>query len=154
MQTEIREAFNSYHEINGASTISLPYLNAVILEGMRVYPPLPFPLPRVVPPGGDVVDGHFIPEGVSELEVVDPAIFSNILANYKVSQTIVSTNPFAASMSSQNFLNPWKFDPERWLGEEKGDTMGASQPFSLGPRSCLGKRYGASILTPHFAFDH
>ncbi|RAQ98777.1 benzoate 4-monooxygenase cytochrome p450 [Stemphylium lycopersici] len=116
LQTEIREAFKFYEEINGTSTTSLPYLNAVILEGMRVYPPLPFPLPRVVPQGGDVVDGHFIPEG-----------------------TIVSTNPFAASMSSQNFLNPWKFDPERWLGENGDDTLGASQPFSLGTRSCLGK---------------
>lgn len=67
LRTEICEAFKSYDEINGASTVSLPYLNAVILEGMRVYPPLPFPLPRVVPQGGDIVDGYFIPEGVSEL---------------------------------------------------------------------------------------
>ncbi|KAF7671803.1 hypothetical protein GT037_010026 [Alternaria burnsii] len=116
LQTEVREAFNFYQEINGTSTTSLLYLNAVILEGMRVYPPLPFPLPRVVPQGGDVVDGHFIPEG-----------------------TIVSTNPFAASMSSQNFLNPWKFDPERWLTKDGEDTLGASQPFSLGTRSCLGR---------------
>jgi cytochrome P450 len=146
LQTEIREAFNSYQEIDGTSTTSLLYLNAVILEAMRVYPPLPFPLPRVVPQGGDIVDGHFIPEGVSELDIVGAAIFLGILANYKVPQTIVSTNPFAASMSSQNFLNPWKFDPE--------DTLGASQPFSLGTRSCLGKRYVASFLTLHLAFDH
>ena len=32
---------------------------------MRIYPPLPFALPRVVPAGGDTVDGHFLPEGVS-----------------------------------------------------------------------------------------
>jgi cytochrome P450 len=154
LQTEIREAFNSYQEIDGTSTTSLLYLNAVILEAMRVYPPLPFPLPRVVPQGGDIIDGHFIPEGVSELDVVGAAIFLGILANYKVPQTIVSTNPFAASMSSQNFLNPWKFDPERWLRKDGKDTLGASQPFSLGTRSCLGKRYVASFLTLHLAFDH
>lgn len=34
---------------------------------MRIYPPLPFALPRVVPAGGDTVDGHFLPEGVSRL---------------------------------------------------------------------------------------
>ena len=34
---------------------------------MRIYPPLPFALPRVVPAGGDTVDGHFLPEGVSQL---------------------------------------------------------------------------------------
>ena len=34
---------------------------------MRIYPPLPFALPRVVPAGGDTVDGHFLPEGVSQI---------------------------------------------------------------------------------------
>lgn len=31
-----------------------------------MYPPLPFALPRVVPEGGDTVDGHFLPAGVSK----------------------------------------------------------------------------------------
>ncbi len=39
-------------------------MHAVILEGLRIYPPLPFALPRVVPEGGDTVDGHFLPAGV------------------------------------------------------------------------------------------
>lgn len=39
-------------------------MEAVILEGMRVYAPLPFALPRVVPEGGDTVDGYFLPEKV------------------------------------------------------------------------------------------
>lgn len=65
LQQEIRSAFKSYEEINGNSTQSLQYLNAVALEAMRIYPPLPFALPRVVPPGGDIVDGHWLPEGVS-----------------------------------------------------------------------------------------
>ena len=34
---------------------------------MRIFPPLPFALPRVVPAGGDTVDGHFLPEGVSQI---------------------------------------------------------------------------------------
>lgn len=65
LQQEIRYAFKAYSEIDGTSTVPLKYLNAVALEAMRIYPPLPFALPRVVPAGGDTVDGHFLPEGVS-----------------------------------------------------------------------------------------
>lgn len=55
-------------------------------------------------------------------------------------QTVVSTNPLAASMDERNFRDPWEFLPERWLGESKQDTLEASQPFSLGTRGCMGKR--------------
>lgn len=65
LQDEIRGTFSSYGQINASSTAPLRYLQAVALEGMRIYPPLPFPLPRVVPDGGDIVNGHPLPGGVS-----------------------------------------------------------------------------------------
>jgi cytochrome P450 len=65
LEDEVLEAFKTYDEIQGRSTQRLKYLKAVILEGLRIFPPLPFALPRVVPSGGDVVDGHFIPANVS-----------------------------------------------------------------------------------------
>lgn len=65
LQREIRAAFKSYGEICDKATLPLPYLKAVILEGLRMYPPLPFALPRVVPDPGDTVDGHYLPGGVS-----------------------------------------------------------------------------------------
>lgn len=61
---EIRSRFVKYKEIDAAATSSLEYLNATILEGLRIYPPLPFALPRVVPTGGDTVDGHWLPADV------------------------------------------------------------------------------------------
>ena len=61
---EVRGRFTTYDEINAASTAQLQYLNATALEGMRIYPPLPIALPRVVPEGGDTVAGHFLPGGV------------------------------------------------------------------------------------------
>lgn len=64
LQAEIRGAFKSYDEINVLTASNLKYLHAVALEGMRIYAPLPFGLPRVVPDGGATVDGHFLPAGV------------------------------------------------------------------------------------------
>lgn len=65
VQAEIRTAFNNYEQINAVSTSSLKYLHAVCLEALRMYPPVPLGLPRVVPQGGDTVDSHYIPVGVS-----------------------------------------------------------------------------------------
>jgi cytochrome P450 len=65
LKEEIRTSFQSYNAIHSKSTLDLPYLGAVIAEGLRIYPPLPIALPRMVPDGGDTVDGHFLPAGVS-----------------------------------------------------------------------------------------
>ncbi|KAJ2990397.1 hypothetical protein NUW58_g2604 [Xylaria curta] len=119
LDDEIQTAFTEYSQIDDASTRSLEYLNAVILEGMRIYSPVPIALPRIVPEGGDTVDGYFLPHG-----------------------TIVSTNPVAASLDPANFKGPLSFKPERWLGPNKEDNLEASQPFSLGPRVCLGRHLG------------
>lgn len=64
LQEEVRSAFTRYEEIDSASTIPLKYLKAVAQEAMRIYPPLPFALPRVVPEPGCHVDGKFLPGGV------------------------------------------------------------------------------------------
>ncbi|KAI9787991.1 MAG: hypothetical protein M1816_007295 [Peltula sp. TS41687] len=135
LQEEIRTAFRSYSEINAASTAALKYLNAVILEGLRIYPPLPFALPRLVPEGGDTVDGHFLPAG-----------------------TVVSTNPIAACLDPANFNDPLSFRPERWMDENHRDALGASQPFSLGPRGCIGRSLGwmelrTTLAKLHYVYD-
>jgi hypothetical protein len=64
LQVEIRSFFKSYDEINALSTTNLPYTVAVIREAMRIYPPLALALPRIVPEGGDTIDGNFVPAGV------------------------------------------------------------------------------------------
>ncbi|KAI0146377.1 cytochrome P450 [Xylariaceae sp. FL1272] len=120
LTSEVRSAFTTYAEINDTSTKDLSYLNSVCLESMRIFPPLPLGVPRIVPEGGDTVDGHFLPGGIT-----------------------VATNPMAASLDARNFKNPLSFDPERWLQNDKmaedRDDLDASQPFLLGARVCLGK---------------
>jgi len=62
---EIRGNFHSFDDITLDAIRKLPYLNAVISEGLRLCPPIPWVLPRKVPPSGDTVCGVWLPGGVS-----------------------------------------------------------------------------------------
>lgn len=113
LQKEVTSSFSSYDEINGDATGRLPYLNAVIEEGLRMYPPVAFGVPRVCP--GAMVSGHYIPPG-----------------------TLVSTQSWASQHDHRYWHDPDTFIPERWIGDGFGDRKEAFNPFSLGPRACLG----------------
>ena len=63
--SEIRNSFKNEPEIRAEAVMKLPYLNAVIEEGLRMCPPAPVGMPRVVPEGGAEVSGHWLPTGVS-----------------------------------------------------------------------------------------
>jgi cytochrome P450 len=63
---EIRTTFESPDQITLDAVRNLPYLNAVIKEGLRLCPPIPWVLPRRVPNGGDTVCGTWLPGGVSD----------------------------------------------------------------------------------------
>lgn len=59
-------------------------------------------------------------------------------------QTFVQISTLATSLSSSNFHDPDCFVPERWLGDDarfQNDKKQASQPFSIGPRNCVGQKY-------------
>jgi cytochrome P450 len=62
---EVRGRFKSESEINLTSVQSLEYMLAVLDEALRIYPPSPTGLPRVVPNGGDYICGKWVPGGVS-----------------------------------------------------------------------------------------
>ncbi|KAF2261871.1 cytochrome P450 [Lojkania enalia] len=119
LKNEIRTRFPTYKSINAQDAVSLPFLRTVILEAMRIYAPVAPGLPRLVPRGGDTVDGIFVPEG-----------------------TVVSTNAFSANLSSRNWEDPMTFKPDRWAKDrvsKSWDILEAAQPFSLGPRGCIGQ---------------
>ncbi|KAH7336568.1 cytochrome P450 monooxygenase-like protein [Rhexocercosporidium sp. MPI-PUGE-AT-0058] len=118
---EVRSAYESSSDINGDTTQPLPYLNAVISEGLRIFPPVPAGLPRVST--GDTISGYSVPAGTS-----------------------VTSSFWTTSHSSQYFTSPRSFCPERWLAHDHAfwedrfadDVKDASRPFSIGPRACIG----------------
>lgn len=63
--SEIRESFAKEEDITMTSAKDLPYLNAVISEGLRACSPAPGGLPRMAPPGGGTVCGRWVPGNVS-----------------------------------------------------------------------------------------
>lgn len=64
LHTELRKAFNSDNDITLAKVSRLDYMLACLEETMRLYPPVPIGLPRIVPKGGRIVGGVYLPEGV------------------------------------------------------------------------------------------
>ena len=92
---------------------------ACLREALRRYPPVAGPLPRLVPKGGAHIAGHFVPEG-----------------------TTVGVAQWLMNHTERNFSDPFGFKPERFLSPEEfpDDKLDAVQPFSIGPRDCIGKK--------------
>ncbi|XP_023210866.1 cytochrome P450 4C1-like isoform X1 [Centruroides sculpturatus] len=95
----------------------MKYLECVVKESIRIYPPVPFILRK----------------NPSDLKVGDyilPANSSLVINIYGIHH-----NPTV-------FVNPEVFDPDRFLPEncEKRHPF-AFVPFSAGPRNCIGQRF-------------
>jgi len=54
---------------------------------------------------------------------------------------------YAMFTSSKHFEDPLSFVPERWTGDVRytNDNKSVFQPFSFGPRNCVGKKYVSSV---------
>jgi cytochrome P450 len=131
---EVRSAHSKQDEITLASTQGLTYLDAVITETLRMYPPVAITMPRRVPPGGEIIEGNFVPQGMT-----------------------VGVNHYSAYRHPSNFQEPNSFLPERWLPETRdahpfnNDNKECMQPFSYGPRNCLGKNIARAEMRLLFA---
>ncbi|KAJ5652677.1 hypothetical protein N7507_010103 [Penicillium longicatenatum] len=114
---EIHDTFEKDEDIEMRALEHMTYLNACIEEALRIYPPVPIGLPRITPDDGLIVCGEHIPGKIA-----------------------VSVHQWATFHSPENFKRPEEFIPERWIGDEfSSDNKAAFQPFSFGPRNCLGK---------------
>nr|BAK09428.1 cytochrome P450 [Postia placenta] len=110
----------------------LPYLDAVINEGLRLHSTVGGGLPRVVPAGGLTVLGQHLKEGT----VVSSPIYT------------LHTNEVVWGENAHEFY------PERWLeasADAKKEMMRSFVPFSAGPRACLGRNLALQQLHVMFA---
>jgi cytochrome P450 len=138
---EVRSSFKTESDMALSALKDLPYLGAVIQEGLRLCNPTSVPMhyahisltsirpvgtPRITPPGGGSVAGNWLPGG-----------------------TFVNVHPLALSRSPAMFHEPESFIPERWLGTDPAfanDRHDAAQAFGVGPRSCIGKSLALAEL--------
>ena len=134
LNKDIRGAFQAQADITLQKLADQEYLHACLEEGLRIYPPVPAVLPRLVPAGGAIVCGKFVPEGVSTYHSIP-------LPTLTSSEISLGVTQWAANHSARNFRDPDTFHPERWLDhpDYADDKRSARQPFSYGPRNCIGR---------------
>lgn len=76
LKHEVRSTFKSEDEITLTSVGNLEFMLACLNEALRAYPPAPVGFPREVPKGGVIINGQFIPEGVSLVFLIMQTQFS------------------------------------------------------------------------------
>ncbi|KAK5155224.1 hypothetical protein LTS14_006179 [Recurvomyces mirabilis] len=119
---EIRGAYDSEEDITILKSHDLSYMDAVISESLRLYPPVAITMPRRTPVGGETIDDISVPADMT-----------------------VGVHHYSTYRHPDNFHQPEQFLPERWLAAMRtsppfqNDRRECVQPFSFGPRNCLGK---------------
>ncbi|KAK3388000.1 cytochrome P450 [Podospora didyma] len=122
----LRNLVPSGEVITDAKARDLPYLNAVIKEGLRIHPPVTDQLPKRVPDGGETVT-------VEGKQVYLPG---GIFVNQAAWPLHMSKTVFGEDAD--------EFRPERWLLETDREKLAAMNRtheliFGWGRYQCLGK---------------
>lgn len=91
----------------------MTYINAVVNESMRLYPP------------AWITDRQ---------NIVDDTI-----GTYHIKkETLVGISFYELHRNPKYWVNPDEFNPERFLGDQKRHSMQYFYPFGAGPRMCIG----------------
>lgn len=132
---EVRSKFHSAEEIClGPQLNSCAYLRACIDEALRLSPPGGSALWREVEDGGANIDGHFIP-----------------------ARCEVAVGIYSIHHNATYYKEPFRYDPMRWYrpGPAKAERTESARlpymPFSVGPRSCVGKPLAIANMMLAFA---
>ncbi|PSR97189.1 cytochrome P450 [Coniella lustricola] len=129
LEAEIRGHFGKEDEVTIRAVQNLPFLNAVILEGLRMCHPVAGGLLRRVPKAGATICGYYLP-----------------------GHTHVLISTAAMSLSETKFHRASEFIPDRFFSDDTrpaefdGDQRNSQKPFGVGPRSCIGKSFALAEL--------
>lgn len=149
---EIRGTFRSPAELSFDGLANLPYLNACLRETMRIYPAVPIGSLRVVPQGGHAVAGRWLPGG-TRVMVSQWASYRNE-TNFRdegvfAPERWLGGGEIGEEEGEEQQQQQQQEAGDRGGGNKKkggggdpyyaGDARGVHQPFSFGPRNCLGK---------------
>lgn len=118
VRRELIESLAGEDTIGYNALTGLPYLDAVINETLRFYPPITMFVTR---------------RGTVDLIAGDICIPKG---------TVILVPVYVLHHDAEYWSEPETFDPERWLGERKKQIKPlAFQPFGAGPRNCIGMRF-------------
>ncbi|KXT12038.1 hypothetical protein AC579_4681 [Pseudocercospora musae] len=128
--SELHANFRSEDEITSVKAMALPFLRAVIEEGLRLHPVTPNALWRITPKQGNKIFEDWLP-----------------------GNTVLSIHHRAMYRSEHNFKRAEEFIPERWMPnsdiypEFANDRRNAFHPFSCGPRMCPARNLGYAEIS-------
>jgi len=119
LQEEIDEHFpEPTSKVDYDAVGSLEYLDQVLCESMRVYPPIPLHIGRWASKEKKIC-GWTIPKGTGVLAAV-----------------------WSLHHHPKFWTDPWKFDPDRFSPENRDKMVEMTyMPFGDGPRNCIGRRF-------------
>uniref|UniRef100_A0A7I4AYV3 Cytochrome P450 n=1 Tax=Physcomitrium patens TaxID=3218 RepID=A0A7I4AYV3_PHYPA len=123
LRSEIVTVVGSRSAVTEQDTKQMPYLNAVVMETLRLHPAAPLNLPR---------------------ESKGACLF---LGRYQLpAKTRVIFNTHSIHRSLEAYDSPNAFKPERFLGVPQANVSGSSffqlSPFGFGKRVCPGQALG------------
>lgn len=126
LQKELDEALA--HEDDPVASFEqvkrLPYLEAVINETLRIHSTSGIGLPREVPEGGLTVIGKTFPPG-----------------------TVLSVPTYTIHRDKRVWGEDVEaFRPERWFEQDQAEIQKTFNPFSFGPRACVGRNLASMEL--------
>jgi len=118
LREEINSKFDENTKANYDNVTQLEYLDTILSESMRLYPPIPLHIGRWA--GKErTICGKTIPQGTGVLAAT-----------------------WALHHHPGFWKDPWKFDPSRFAPENRDKIVEMTyMPFGDGPRNCIGRRF-------------
>ncbi|KAK5646508.1 hypothetical protein RI129_004972 [Pyrocoelia pectoralis] len=122
LRLEMKNTLECNKEIKYSTIQNMKYLNMVVKETLRKYPPLPFLQRKCVSDYKVPNEDFIIEEG-----------------------TTVYISSLGLHHDKKHFPNPELFDPERFADKTTENTF-SYIPFGKGPRDCIGDRFSLLVV--------